>query len=261
MRLLTCLLLPAVLLGGCAGPGRIGADADRGGPAGDARLRMADAAMAGGASDAARDLVRGVLRDRPTDAQALLRLAGTELAAGRTEEATRLYAAAVAADPTARAARMGLGRAKLEAGDPQGAEAVYRAAVAQGGEGQAPDATLLNALGVALDLQGRRAEAQAQYLQALAINPGHSGAAGNLALSRTLLARGEGAPRNEGVASAAPAEAPSTGRASRPRQGLARPAEAAPLPANTPIITPAARPAVATGPAAVEIAAAGLTGP
>ncbi len=82
------------------------------------------------------------------------------------------------ADPTA---QLALARVLLRT-DPPRAEQVLQAALAA-----APrNADMLNDLGIARDLQGHHAEAQAAYRQALSAAPNLRGARVNLALSLAL---------------------------------------------------------------------------
>jgi Flp pilus assembly protein TadD len=90
-----------------------------------------------------------------------------------------------AADPTA---QLALGRILLQT-DPARAEDVFLAALA----GSPRNADILNNLGVARDLQGHHAEAQAAYREALSAAPTLRSARINLALSLALSGKGSDA--------------------------------------------------------------------
>lgn len=85
-------------------------------------------------------------------------------------------------DPTA---QLALGRVLLQT-DPVHAEQVFLAALA----GSPRNADILNDLGVARDLQGHYAEAQAAYRKALSAAPTLRSARINLALSLALSGKG-----------------------------------------------------------------------
>ena len=116
------------------------------------------------------------------------------------------------------AALQRLGQASMASGDPARAEQAYRAALAAGGDsatskyglavsllmqrrtgealpllaalaGKQPDARVLRTYGVALDMAGRQAEAQAAYRRGLDLAPADPNLHGNLALS--LAASGQ----------------------------------------------------------------------
>src|SRR5271169_5263780 len=89
------------------------------------------------------------------------------------------------ADPTA---QLVLGRILLRT-DPARAEHVFLAALA----GSPRNADMLNNLGVARDLQGHHAEAQAAYRKALSVEPSLRAARINLALSLALSGKGSDA--------------------------------------------------------------------
>lgn len=122
----------------------------------------------------------------PPDAPARLRQAEMLANAGRWREAADAYAGAIRMDGTLRAAWLGLGRARLRGGDLEGGERGFRDAIAA----LPRDPGAQSGLGVALDLQGRHAEAQVAYRAALALDPSHVGARTNLALSLTLSGHG-----------------------------------------------------------------------
>jgi Flp pilus assembly protein TadD len=86
------------------------------------------------------------------------------------------------ADPTA---HLALGRILLQT-DPAHAEHMFQAALA----GTPGNADILNDLGVARDLQGHHAEAQAAYREALSANPTLRSARINLGLSLALSGKG-----------------------------------------------------------------------
>ncbi len=102
---------------------------------------------------------------------------------------------------SARGARLGEAVAHLRAGAPGAAEAALRAMLAETGD----DPVLLSNLGVALDAQGRLAEAAACYRAALAIRPGHVEAQYNLGTVLLKLGHPQAAaPHLQRVAALAP---------------------------------------------------------
>lgn len=132
-------------------------------------IRVANAALAGGLPEAALNATRTVLERDPNNVDALIKQADALNALGRADAAGEAYRRILSkeASPTreqARMARLGVGRADLAAGRAAAAEATYRALVAT-----APnEAAGHSGLGIALDLQGRHKEAQAEHRLALA---------------------------------------------------------------------------------------------
>jgi Flp pilus assembly protein TadD len=100
------------------------------------------------------------------------------LQSGRLDDAERSLEQALALDPTSVESWTNLGLVQGQAGRWSGAEASLRAALELSGR----SADALFRLGVALQQQGRNEEARDLYEQALAADPGHPGARGNLRL-------------------------------------------------------------------------------
>ena len=148
----------------------VGACAEASGLAGSAgSARFANAALAGGLPQAALNATRTVLERDPHNVQALLQQGDALAALGRGDAAAEAYRRALSPDASAndnqaRHARLGIGRAELAAGRAEQAEAVFRQLVA----GAPKDAAGRSGLGIALDLQGRHRDAQAEYRTALA---------------------------------------------------------------------------------------------
>jgi Flp pilus assembly protein TadD len=170
-----CLIGILLLLAGCAAPGQ--PPLSTGVPsAGFARTALSD-----GAPEVALNVATANLKSHPGDTDAMLIQGDALSQLGRTAEAEAAYRGVLARDPASPAACRGLGRLLL-ATDPAGAEALFQRDVTQ----QPRDAAALNDLGIARDLQGRHAEAQAAYRAALAAAPDLSAATANLALSLSL---------------------------------------------------------------------------
>jgi predicted Zn-dependent protease len=93
-----------------------------------ARLARADALVRAGHSEAARDALQALVRERPEASDAALALARVAAAAGEAAEAARLLAAVVARDPWHTDALAGLALALVDAGRPdEAAHAAERA--------------------------------------------------------------------------------------------------------------------------------------
>jgi Flp pilus assembly protein TadD len=142
---------------------------------------FAKTALSDGAPEMALSVSANVLKTHPDDEDALLVQAGALAQLGRTQEAEASFRRVLARDPASAAAARGLGRLLL-ATDPAGAAASFQQAI----DHDAADAASLNDLGIARDLQGQHAEAQAAYRKALAISADMTAATANLALSLSL---------------------------------------------------------------------------
>jgi Flp pilus assembly protein TadD len=173
MRIVSAFVLLA--LAGCAGGG--GAQLSSAPPG----LNVAEAALSGGAPNVALQVSTERLQREPGDRHAMLVQADALAALGRRAEAEDGYRRVLALDPDSGAARLGLGRMLL-ASDPRGAEQSFLEALSH----DPRDAKALNDLGIARDLQGRHADAQAAYRQALGVAPEMQAAIANLALSLAL---------------------------------------------------------------------------
>jgi Flp pilus assembly protein TadD len=175
MRILC--LLAVLALGACAAIPPAGGDAATTGP----NLKLADAAMAGGAPDVALRVVGGVLAEHPDDVAALVQEGAALAALGRDDQATLSYQRALAFQPASREARLGLARLKLRS-DPAEAAMLFGAVL----RGRPDDVTALVDRGIAEDLQGQHGAAEASYRAALAVQPDNTAAEVDLALSLAL---------------------------------------------------------------------------
>ena len=153
-------------------------------------LATARVAMAGGNTDVGLNICTSLLLKRPGDAALLACRADALAAQGRAAEAVSGYTAARAADPANAEAIIGLGRLRL-ATDPRAAEALFLEALTR----DPRNAAALNNLGVSRDLQGRHADAQVAYGEAIAAAPDMRGPQVNLALSLALSGRSGDAVR------------------------------------------------------------------
>ncbi len=147
-------------------------------------LDAAHAAMTGGAPEIALNICRQIATRNPADAEALACEGDALAALGNATAADTEYAAALALDPGSVAALLGSGRQRL-ADDPKRAEALFLAALKQ----KPHMAAALNDLGIARDLQGRHAEAQKAYGEAIGADPDMRAAQVNLGLSTALGGR------------------------------------------------------------------------
>ena len=130
--------------------------------------RFAEAALAGGLPQAALHATRTILERDPNNVQALIQQGDALSALGRYDVAAEAYRRAVSNDPEsrstqARRARLGLGRVTLESGHPAAAESLFRSLTTMFPD----DPKGYDGLGIALDLQGKHQEAQAEYKAAL----------------------------------------------------------------------------------------------
>ncbi len=148
---------------------------------GQVTLHLAEVALAAGAPDVALRVAELVLQRQPGNASALATEGDALYAMGQLLLAQNAYRAAVAADPQLVTAQLGLGRTLVRA-DPPAAEKAFEAVLAL----EPTNAAALNNLGIARDLQGRHADAQAAYQQALAATPDAKDVRVNLGLSLAL---------------------------------------------------------------------------
>jgi len=197
-RTLTALSLLALLtLGGCSSLGSAlpgNAAAPSGKEAREA-LKLARVLRDNGRLQGAFEVYQRLDQRTPLKGAYLLEYASVAAAVRPARDAWALYDRArqesdlASLDPAQRQALCGgLGRAALALGNAASAEQSFTCALkADGDRGQR--AQLLNGLGVAQTLLGQRPAAREAFQQALAIEPGYSPAANNLALS--WLADGE----------------------------------------------------------------------
>ncbi len=144
-------------------------------------LDVAQAALRGGSPQIALQVVSKLLAKDPGYVQALVVQGEALTALGRLDEADASFSAALQRDPDSVAAHIGLGRVRL-ATNPASAEEQFLVATQR----DPRNAIALNDLGIARDLQGRHADAQAAYREALAANPNQQAAQVNLALSLAM---------------------------------------------------------------------------
>ncbi len=141
-------------------------------------VRMGDSMRQSGDLNGASDFYLAAIARDPHDVAPLLRLGDTQLAMGASQRAEQSFRAALALEPRNREASVGLAIALLSHGDPATALA-YIAPIAR----TSRDPRVLRNYGVALDMLGRSAEAQAVYRRGLTQTPADPDLHGNLALS------------------------------------------------------------------------------
>jgi Flp pilus assembly protein TadD len=151
-------------------------------------LNVADAAIAGGDPGMALSVSQSILKDNPTDVDALVHEGDAYYALGRCPDSQAAYQLALAQDPKSSAAETGLGRCLIKT-DPAAAEAALTLAV----QDDPGNANALNDLGIARDLQGNFAGAIDPYKRALLAKPGNVAAEINLGLSLALSGNGQAA--------------------------------------------------------------------
>jgi Flp pilus assembly protein TadD len=166
-----------ILLAACSR----GANGVGSGPAG---IDVADAALKGGSPEIALQIATNVLAANPGNEDALLTKGEALTALGRNDEAAAAFGAVLTVDRRSVGANIGLGRLRLGT-DPVQAEQLFLEALNH----EPRNEVALNDLGIARDLQGRRADAQTAYRQALGIDPEMSAAQVNLALSLAMSGR------------------------------------------------------------------------
>lgn len=150
------LLLGMLALAGCATGGAAPATGRLG-------LGLADKALAGGAPTLALQVSQAVLARNPEDVPALLRRGDAYYQLGDYPRAAASYREATTLQPRSVAALMGLGRVAL-ATDPAEASARFSEVLAL----EPTNQSALSNRGIASDLSGLHAEAQADYRRAIA---------------------------------------------------------------------------------------------
>jgi Flp pilus assembly protein TadD len=164
-------LLLLVLVAACANNGPASLQPGPG-------IDVAKSALRGGSPQIALHIADGILASNPTSKEALLVQGDALTGLGRLDEATNSFEEVLAQDRGSVTALIGLGRVRLVT-DPAGAETLFLEAL----QYRARNPVALNDLGIARDLQGRHADAQAAYREALGSDPEMSAARVNLALS------------------------------------------------------------------------------
>lgn len=148
-------------------------------------LNVADAALRGGSPQVALQVASGILASSPDNVFALAIQGDALTMLGRQDAAIGSFERALARDSTNTRAKLGLGRLRLGT-DPAEAERLFLEVLQK----EPRDTAALNNLGIARDLQGNHAGAQAAYRQALGLNPEMHAAQVNLALSLAMSGQG-----------------------------------------------------------------------
>jgi Flp pilus assembly protein TadD len=161
----------------------------------DAAVKAGDEARAAGNIDSAIPLYGRALQTNPDGVEAKVGLGQAYLAIGASEEAAAQFRDVLAKRGGNAAARRGLAAALIATGDPALAEKQVDAAL----QADAGDYRALNLLGVSLDMQGRHAEAQANYRRGIEMAPDYVSLRSNYALSLAITG-----PAQEAVAQLAP---------------------------------------------------------
>ena len=191
------ILLLAAALAACTGR-RPSSPADLGSAA--SLIRMGDNLRANGDLAGAAEFYRGASLKGPADPAPLVRLGDLRRAEGDDDQAEAAYRVALAASPRDAGASAGLAATLLRQG--RGADAL---ALLEPLAQARPDARTLCNLGVALDMVGRQADAQAAYRRGLAAAPADADLYGNLAFSLAISGDTEAALRSMQMAAALPA--------------------------------------------------------
>lgn len=153
-------------------------------------LHLADTALSGGAPVIALKITDDLLAMNPRNVGALVRRGDALTALNRPGDAAASYTAALEVEPQNSKALVGLGRIRL-LDDPAAAEALFARAMVS----DRNDATVLNDLGVARDMQGHHAAAQEAYHMALGVTPTSIPVQVNLGLSMAVSGNAAGAVR------------------------------------------------------------------
>lgn len=172
----TALSMTALLLlAACANSANSGKTGDQPG------VGVAEAALRSGAAPLAMRIDDEILAKDPHNVAALINRGDAQTASQQFDAAAASYAAALQADAKSVQARIGMARLHL-ADDPHAAETLFLEALQR----DPRNAVALNDLGIARDLLGHHAEAQAAYRQAIGIDASMHGAQVNLALSMAM---------------------------------------------------------------------------
>jgi Flp pilus assembly protein TadD len=155
----------------------------------ESSLHMADEARAAGNFDKAIPLYQRALDADPRGTEAKLVLGHALLAVGAGDEAAAQFRDVLARHGDDAAARRGLAAALIAMGQPNLAEQQIDAAL----QANANDYHALSLLGVLLDMQGRHAEAQANYRRGLELAPDDTSLRSNYGLSLAITGPPEAA--------------------------------------------------------------------
>ena len=174
-------------------------------------VKEADEARRAGNLDAAIPLYGRALQTNPQGVEAKLGLGQAYLSFGANEEAAAQFRDVLAKREGNLVARRGLASALIGMGQPTLAEEQIALVL----QADSSDYRALNVLGVALDMQGRHAEAQANYRRALELAPEYLPTRSNFGLSLAITGSSQ-----EAIALLAPV-ATARGSDARIRQNLA----------------------------------------
>ena len=177
----------------------------------DSSVKQADEARQAGNIDMAIPLYGRALQANPQGVEAKLGLGQSFLSIGASSEAAAQFRDVLAQREGNAAARRGLATALIGMGQPALAEEQIAVIL----QADSSDYRALNVLGVALDMQGRHAEAQANYRRAIELAPTYLPTRSNFGLSLAITG-----PPQEAVAQLAPI-ATAAGSDGRIRQNLA----------------------------------------
>jgi Flp pilus assembly protein TadD len=198
--------LASVVVAACTGldPNPKGSDYE-------ASVKQADEARQAGNFDVAIPLYGRALQTNPQGTEAKLGLGQAYLSIGASDQAAAQFRDVLARRESNIAARRGLATALIGMGQPTLAEEQIVLVL----QADSSDYRALNVLGVALDMQGRHAEAQANYRRAIQLAPNYLPTRSNFGLSLAITG-----PPQEAVAQLAPI-ATARGSDARIRQNLA----------------------------------------
>ena len=168
------MLVLVALVAGCSGHHEEFSDAPP-------SLRVGEVALDNGEPPMALAIANTHLGLTPGDPNALLLRARAEFAMGEKGQAVADFRQVLASRPASSVAALGLARIIMPT-DPAGAEALLGGVVIR----DEASAAVWNNLGVARDLLGRHAEAQAAYRKAIQLDPGMQAAQVNLARSLSM---------------------------------------------------------------------------
>lgn len=173
----------AVVLAGCAlfEPGESVDPALEAARSPETLMRLGAFAEGGGDIDTAVQFYRRAHAANPTDPEPLIRLATLLSAVGAHADAAMAFRALGALQPGNREVSRALANALIASGEPEAASEILSTAP----QGRS-DPRILSSLAVALDMQGRHAEAQRSYASALSLSPNDLDIRTNLALSHVL---------------------------------------------------------------------------
>jgi Flp pilus assembly protein TadD len=177
----------------------------------EASVRAADEARRAGNLDTAIPLYGRALQADPQGVDAKLGLGQSYLAIGASSEAAAQFRDVLAKRESNLAARLGLATALIGMAQPTLAEEQLALVL----HSDSTNYRALNAMGVALDMQGRHSEAQANYRKAIQLAPDYLPTRSNFGLSLAITG-----PPQEAIAQLAPI-ATSRGSDARIRQNLA----------------------------------------